>query len=375
VARHRLLYLFNDAPFFLSHRLPVARAAAADGYEVHVATPPSPAAAGLVRHGLTHHPVALTRRGVNPVGQAVSLAAIARLYRRLRPDLIEHATIKPVLYGGLVARVLRQPAVVSWMTGLGFVFISQGGRAALVRRAIAAGYRAALRRPGSWVIFENPDDRDLFAARGLTDPGRTRLIRGAGVDMTVFQPAPEEPGVAVVVLAARMLRDKGVVEFVEAARTLRSSGAVARFVLAGAADPDNPAGLPEAQLRAWRDEGSVEWWGQRDDMAEVFRRAHVVCLPSYREGLPKVLVEAAASGRAIVATDAPGCREVVRHEWNGLLVPVRNAAALAEAIGRLLADPAERARMGVRGRERVEQAFSDRHVIRETLAVYAEATG
>jgi glycosyltransferase involved in cell wall biosynthesis len=371
----RLLYLFNDAPFFLSHRLPVARAAAAGGYEVHVATPPSPAAAALAREGLTHHPIALTRRGVNPAAQLASLVAIARLYRRLRPDLIEHATIKPVLYGGLAAGALRQPAVVSWMTGLGFVFISEGTRARLVRRAVRTGYRTALRRTGSWVIFENPDDRDLFVAAGLTEPSRTRLIRGAGVDMTMFHPTPETPGVPVVVLAARMLRDKGVVEFVEAARTLRSSGAVARFVLVGPADPDNPAGLPEAQLRAWHEEGSVEWWGQRDDMANVFQGTHVACLPSYREGLPKVLVEAAASGRAIVATDAPGCREVVRDQWNGLLVPVRNAAALAEAIGRLLADPAERARMGARGRERVEHQFSDRHIIRETLAVYAEAAG
>jgi glycosyltransferase involved in cell wall biosynthesis len=374
MTRRRLLYLFNDAAFFLSHRLPVARAAA-DAYEVHVATPPSPAAAALGRYGLAHHPIALTRRGVNPAAQVASLVAIARLYRRLRPDLIEHATIKPVLYGGLAARALRLPAVVSWMTGLGFVFISQGGRAALARRAVAGGYRAALRRPGSWVIFENPDDRDLFLADGLTDPGRTRLIRGAGVDMTLFHPVPEPPGVPVVVLGARMLRDKGVVEFVEAARALRAAGTVARFVLAGPADLDNPAGLPEAQLRTWQDEGIVEWWGQRDDMADVLRGAHIVCLPSYREGLPKVLVEAAASGRAIVATDAPGCREVVRHEWNGLLVPVRNAPALAEAIGRLLVDPAERARMGAMGRERVEGPFSDRHVIRETLALYAEAAG
>ena len=369
----RLLYVFNDAPFFLSHRLPVARAAAAEGYDVHVAAPPHPAAAALGQHGLTHHPIRLTRRGVSPGGEVAAVAAIVRLYRRLRPDLIEHATIKPVLYGGLAARVLRQPAVVSWMTGLGFVFISEGARVALLRRAVAAGYRTALQRPGSWVIFENPDDRDLFVARGLSHPGRTRLIRGAGVDMTAFHPVPEEPGVPVVVLPARMLRDKGVVEFVEAARALRSSGVVARFVLVGNADPANPAGLAEAQLRSWHDEGSVEWWGQREDMAAVLRGAHVVCLPSYREGLPKALVEAAASGRAIVTTDAPGCREVVRHEWNGLLVPVRDAAALAQAIGRLLRDPAERARMGARGREWVEERFSDRQVIRETLAVYGEA--
>jgi glycosyltransferase involved in cell wall biosynthesis len=172
-----------------------------------------------------------------------------------------------------------------------------------------------------------------------------------------------------------MLRDKGVIEFVDAARALRSAGGTARFVLVGSADPGNPAGLPEAQLRAWHAEGAVEWWGQREDMPEVLRQAHVACLPSYREGLPKVLVEAAACARAIVATDAPGCREVVRHEWNGLLVPVRDAAALADALGRLLRDPAERARMGARGRTWVEQEFSEQHVIGQTLAVYAEAAG
>jgi len=373
--RGRLLYVFNDAGFFLSHRLPVARAAAAAGYEVHVATPPGPSVAQVQGHGFGHHPIGLTRRGVNPGGELAAFAALARLYRRLRPELIEHATIKPVLYGGLAARLLRQPAVVSWMTGLGFVFISGGARATLVRRFVAAGYRAALDRPAAWVIFENPDDRDLFVSRGLASRDRARLIRGAGVDMDRFHPTPEPPGPPTVVLAGRMLRDKGVIEFVDAARALRSAGGTARFALVGSADPGNPAGLPEAQLRAWHAEGAVEWWGQRDDMPEVLSQAHVACLPSYREGLPKVLVEAAACARAIVATDAPGCREVVRHEWNGLLVPVRDAAALADALGRLLRDPAERARMGARGRTWVEQEFSEQHVIGQTLAVYAEAAG
>ncbi|MGH7512775.1 MAG: glycosyltransferase family 4 protein [Gemmatimonadales bacterium] len=371
----RLLYVFNDAGFFLSHRLPVARAAAAAGYEVHVATPPGAAVAQVEAHGFGHHPIGLTRRGVNPGGELAAVVGLARLYRRLRPGLIEHATIKPVLYGGLTARLLREPAVVSWMTGLGFVFISGGARAALVRRLVAAGYRTALDRRGAWVIFENPDDRDLFVSRGLAPGERTRLIRGAGVDMARFRPTPEQPGAPTVVLAGRMLRDKGVVEFVEAARALRSAGRTARFALVGSADPGNPAGLPETQLQAWHAEGAVEWWGQRDDMPEVLRQAHVVCLPSYREGLPKVLVEAAASARAIVATDAPGCREVVRHEWNGLLVPVRDAAALADAMGRLLSDPAERARMGARGRTRVEEEFSEQYVIGQTLAVYAESAG
>lgn len=367
----RLLYVFNDAAFFLSHRLPIASAASAAGYEVHVATPASEAAGELGAHGFQYHPIGLTRRGSHPRHELAAIGGLVTLYRRLRPGLVEHATIKPVLYGGLAARLVGSPAV-SWMTGLGFVFISTGLRAAVVRGGIGAAYRLALGRSATRVIFENPDDRDLFVSHGMVARERTRLIRGAGVDMHAFRPTPEEPGMPVVVLAARMLWDKGVLEFVDAARALRAEGVSARFVLVGGTDTGNPAAIPDARLRGWRDEGAVEWWGHQRDMAAVFARSHLACLPSYREGLPKMLVEAAAAGRAIVTTDAPGCREVVRHEWNGLLVPVRDAAALAAAIRRILRDPTERVRMGERGRALVQEEFSVARVVQETLAVYAE---
>ena len=370
----RLLYVFNDAGFFLSHRLPVAEAARAAGYEVHVATPAGAAVGGVTARGFIHHPIRLSRRGSNPAAEVGTLAALAALYRRLRPALIEHATIKPVLYGGLAARLTGRPAVVSWMTGLGFVFISTGLRATLVRGGIAAGYRLAFRRSGVRVIFENPDDRAMFVSRGLIAPDRAQLIRGAGVDMRRFHPRPEPPGPPLVVLASRMLRDKGVVEFVEAARLLRAEGVAARFALVGDGDPGNPASVSDSQLHTWRESGAVEWWGHESDMPAVFARAHVVCLPSYREGLPKVLVEASASGRAIVATDVPGCREVVREDRNGLLVPVRDAPALAAAIRRLVQDPAERARLGANGRALAEREFSVEHVVERTLAVYGELT-
>jgi glycosyltransferase involved in cell wall biosynthesis len=375
VSRPRLLYVFNDAAFFVSHRLPVALGARDAGYEVHVATPPGAAEVALAEEGLEHHPIPLDRRGSDPRHELGTLASLARLYRRLRPRLIEHATIKPVLYGGIVARFSGIPAVVSWMTGLGYVFISRGRRASLARAGIEAGYRLALRHRRARVIFENPDDRGLFVSRGLVYGDQTRLIRGAGVDMTVFRPRPEPVGIPTAVLASRMLRDKGVVEFVEAARMLRARGRAARFVLVGGTDPGNPAAVPEATLRQWADSGVVEWVGQREDMPAVIAGANVVCLPSYREGLPKVLVEAAAAGRAIVTTDVPGCREVVRPEENGLLVPPREAAPLATALERLLGDARLRSRMGARGREIAEAEFAVERVVGDTIRLYRELTG
>jgi glycosyltransferase involved in cell wall biosynthesis len=369
----RLLYVFNDAGFFLSHRAPVAEAARKAGYEVHVATPAG-AATEVIAGSFPHHPIALSRRGTGPLREAVSVLELARLYRRLRPELVEHATIKPVIYGGLAARVVRAPATVSWMTGLGFVFISTGVRARVARGVVSSAYRVALHRPRSRVIFENPDDRALFTGLHLVPADRAELIRGAGVDMSRFRPRPEPPGPPLVILASRMLRDKGVEEFVAAARLLRARGEPARFALVGDSDPGNPASIPEGRLRGWGESGVVEWWGQRSDMPEVFAAAHVVCLPSYREGLPKVLVEAAASGRAIVATDVPGCREIVRDGSNGVLVPPRDAPALAAAIARLLDDAPERARMGARGRELAEREFALELVVQQTLAVYRELT-
>ncbi|WP_333843179.1 glycosyltransferase family 4 protein, partial [Pelomicrobium sp.] len=219
------------------------------------------------------------------------------------------------------------------------------------------------------VIVQNPDDAAAVRRLGVT-PERIRLISGAGVDGELFSPRPEPDGAPVVMLASRLLWDKGVGEFVEAARRLAGRG---RFVLVGAPDPDNPASVSEADLRGWVSEGVVEWWGAREDMPAVLNQAHIVCLPSYREGLPKVLLEAMACGRPVIATDAPGCRDCVRDGDNGLLVPIRDAGALAGAIARLLDDPALRRRMGERGRERAVEEFSQERVIAATLAVYREA--
>ncbi len=304
-----------------------------------------------------------------------SLFALYRLYNSLRPDLVHHVTIKPVLYGGTMARLARVPAVVNVVTGLGYVFISRGLKGWLLRNSVKLVYRLALNHPNSRVVFQNPDDRETFVRNGLVDASAAVLIKGSGVDVNEFSPTPEPLGRPLVLLASRLLWDKGVGEYVEAARRLREEGVKARFVLVGDSDFGNPAMVMKGQLEAWHRSGIVEWWGHRDNMSAVFAQAHVVCLPSYREGLPKVLIEGAACGRPIVATDVAGCREIVHDEHNGLLVRPRDAVALADALRRLIENPSDRQRMGLRGREIVMTEFSLAKVIGDTLAVYRELLG
>ena len=364
MARPKLVYLVTEDWYFVSHRLPLAVAAQEAGYAVTVVTRCGDKCAAIRAAGIEVIDFAMARRGLNPFGLMREILFVARLYRRLKPDLVHHVALRPVVVGGLAARLAGVRGVISAIAGMGYAFT--GGRGGVLAAVLRGLLRLVLGR--GIVIVQNPDDRRAVERLGADDQ-RVRLIAGAGVDVLRFSPRPEPEGRPVVLLAARLLWDKGVGEFVEAARQLRDQ---ARFVLVGAPDAGNPASVSEAQLRAWVAEGVIEWWGEREDMPAVFNAAHLVCLPSYREGLPKSLLEAMACGRACVTTDAPGCREAVRHEDNGLLVPVKDAAALAAAIARLLADPAARQRLGARGRARAEAEFSDQRVIAATLAVYRE---
>lgn len=368
----KLLFVVNDAAYFLSHRLSVALAAQQIGFDVHVATPEGHATATIADEGFTYHHIPLTRKGVNPWQELGSIKALVSLYRKLKPDIVHNVTIKPMIYGGIAARTARVPAVVNAVTGLGYVFIARGVKASLLRSAVKLGYRVAFGHRNQRIIFQNPDDSITFLDAGIVIPQDIVLIKGSGVDMSLFTPSPEALGSPAVILASRMLWDKGVEEFVIAAGSLHKKGVKAKFVLVGDTDPGNPAAVPEAQLEVWKSSGIVDWWGKHNDMPAVFARAHIVCLPSYREGLPKVLIEAAACGRAIVTTDTPGCREIVRHGENGLLVPVRDSKALADALRILIENPALRAKMGARGREIAVAEFSQEQVIKETLSVYYE---
>jgi len=370
-AQHlKLLFVVTEDWYFVSHRLPLAVAAQKAGYDVAVATRVGKQGETIRAAGIRLISFNLSRRHGNPVRE---VAALVRLYRRERPDIVHHVALKPIVYGTLAAWVARVPLQVNAVVGLGWLFTSAGGMMRLIRPAARRVLAWLLNARGSLTIVQNPDDRALLI-RSRLPAARIRLIRGAGVDTTSFRPLPAEPpGPVCVVLAARMLWDKGVGEFVEAARLLSQAGVGARFVLVGDPDPGNPASVPEATLRAWNGQNGVEWWGWRDNMPAVFRAAHIACLPSYREGLPKVLLEAAACGLPLVTTNAPGCREVVRDGDNGLLVPVRDAQALAKAFRELIENAGLRSRMGRRGREIVLAEFSQEQIIAEVLAVSGES--
>ncbi len=372
--RSRILFVVNEAGFFLSHRLPVARAAQAAGYDVHVATPEGKGVEKIKACGLTFHAVPLSRRGTLILDEIGSLVSLFRLYRLLRPHLVHHVTIKPVLYGGIMARLARVPAAVNAVTGLGYLFAARGFKVSLLRKVVMWLYGVALRHPNARAIFQNPDDRDMFVKSGILNTSRAVVIKGSGVDMNQFVPNQQiDNGVPMVVFASRMLWHKGVGEFVEAARRLRNKATSARFVLVGDTDSGNPTAVSTETLQNWHREGAVEWWGRQEDMPQVLSRSVVVCLPSaYGEGVPKILIEAAACGRAIVTTDAPGCREVVKHGENGLLVPVGDVVALASALEFLINDPVTCRRMGRRGREIAEAEFGIERVVGETLRLYRE---
>lgn len=366
----KLLYFVTEDWYFCSHRLPLAVAARQAGYDVSVVTRVQEHGEVIRGAGLRLIPLALDRSGKNPVGELRTLRQVTRIYRNVRPDIVHHVALKPVLYGSIAARFARVPVVINALMGLGYLFSSADLAAKLIRPCVEMGLRGLLGR--SRLIVQNPDDRQLILDKRLSTAERVALIRGSGVDLAKFAPMPEPTGIPLVVLPARLLWDKGIREFVDAARQLRRQGVQARFALVGEPDVSNPAAVPPDMLQAWSTEGAIELWGWRTDMAEVLAQAHIVCLPSYREGLPKALLEAAACGRPLVSCDVPGCREIVQHGVNGLLVAPRDAAALAAALHQLLQDAKQRTEFGRQGRRLVAAEFSVESVIAQTLALYRE---
>jgi glycosyltransferase involved in cell wall biosynthesis len=372
-----LLYVVNVAWFFCLHRLHLARAALAAGFDVHVATAPDFAehVEQIKAEGLNFHELELKRGRWSVLEERRLTASLYKLYREIRPDIVHHVTIKPVLCGTLAARLAGVPAVVNSVSGLGFVFTAADKWASLRRLAVSLCYKVLLARAQIRVIFENSDDLKMFLDRRIIDPAQAVLIRGAGVDLQRFRPSPPRSGIPLVVLPARMLWDKGVREFCAAAATVRASGVQARFALVGGVDNENPAAVPETWLSEQRRGGVVEWWGWREDMAAVYAAAHVVCLPSYREGLPTVLLEAAACGCALVTTDVPGCREVVRDGETGLKVPARDPMALAQALRKIILDDSLRARLSAAAQVHVAAGFSAEHVRTATIQLYRGLMG
>lgn len=372
----RVLLFANTDWYLFNFRQSLARALRDGGHEVLLVSPPGPYGEKLRELGYRWEPAPMVRRSLNPVREFGLVQWLRRLIAREQVDLVHAFTIKCAVYGSIAARLEGIPARVNAVAGMGYVFISNAPRALILRPIIRSLFRYALGGEGARLILQNPDDVDMFAHARLVKPNLVRLIPGSGVDCSRFIPAPMRDrgreGRFRVVLPARLLWDKGLTEYVRAARLLRDRGEPIDFLLAGQPDPGNPAAVPEGVIRGWVEEGVIQWLGHVKDMPELFQSVHAVVLPSYREGLPKGLIEAAACALPLVTTDVPGCREVVTDGEDGLLVPAKDAKALAEAIARLRGDPVLCIRLGAAARQKALTHFEESSVVRQTLDVYRE---
>jgi glycosyltransferase involved in cell wall biosynthesis len=354
----KILLCANTSWYLYNFRFHLLKTLVSSGYDVHLLSPPDEFTQFLTDAGFNWHSFPISRKGMNPIKEIITIIALKKMYGQIQPKIVFHFTPKCVLYGSAVAKSLRIPKIVNTITGLGYLFSLPKTKFPIIRAIIRLFYRYSL--GGSNVIFQNPDDLAEFIDRKIIQKEQGILISGSGVNIDRFIPKEESTGIPIVILLSRLIKEKGIFEFVEASRLLRSRKIEARFVLVGQIDEGNPSTITVNQINQWVEEGVVEWWGWRNDPEKVFQQSSLVCLPSYyREGTPKSLIEAAASGRAIIASDTPGCREIVRNNHNGLLIQPKNSLILAEAIQKLLLDPDLRTKMGRNGREMVEKGFQN----------------
>jgi glycosyltransferase involved in cell wall biosynthesis len=366
----RILYVVTEDWYFLSHRLPMARAAKAAGYEVHVATRIKDGRARIEEEGFTSHALSWSRGSLSPVGSFSATRELRRLFRTVQPDIVHNVALKPVLLGTLASLGLSRIAVVNALTGLGSVFVDDDGSGAFTRRVVEFALKHLLKRARSCTVVQNPDDRRFLLDLGVPADAIT-IIAGSGIDLDRYQALPEPPPPVTAAFVGRMLRHKGVMTLVDAFRLVTDRGVKLRLLLAGDCDQENPGSLAPEQLREFASAFGIVWRGHVTDIREVWREAHFAVQPSRGgEGLPKSLLEAAACGRAMVATDVPGCREVAIEGETALTVPVDDAEALAAAMTRLAEDAALRARFGAAARRLVEQKFSADAIGQETVALY-----
>jgi glycosyltransferase involved in cell wall biosynthesis len=365
----KILYLVSEDWYFMSHRLPMARAAQKAGYEVHVATRVGEYADAIQREGFLLHPIHWRRGNMNPVRLLAAVLETRRIYKRVQPDLVHHVAVVPTLIGSVAALGLPM-ARLNALAGLGFAFTSDKAKARIMRPVARHLLRWLLNRPNSTVLVQNPDDYAVAAKLGVPEQS-IALIAGSGVDVDALIPLPEPAGPFTVGYVGRLLDDKGVRTLVRAHELLAQRGIAINTLLAGEPDPSNPASIPDHVLANWRRLPNVQLLGHVRDIRSVWTQAHVAVLPSRREGLPKSLLEAAASGRPLIATDVPGCREIARNGVNALLVPWDNPEAIAEAIERLMNNRDLRAQFGAAGRQIVVSEYSSRRIASDTAALYA----
>ena len=367
-----IVYFVSEDWYFCSHRLPIARKALAEGFKVVVITKVSKHKDAIESEGFELAPIEIKRGGMNLFSELKTISELYSYYKKYNPDIVHHVAIKPVIYGTLVAQFIGSIKIVNAMAGLGYIFISNKKKVKLLRFFIHQLFRFLFRSKNSQLILQNKDDLEYFLKNKLVNNDNVAIIRGSGVNIEQFTFMNEVKDTPIVMLASRMLWDKGVGEFVEAARILKQEGVEARFVLTGENDSENPASISNKQLNEWNKSDAVEWWGGKNNMHEILTQACIVCLPSYREGLPKVLLEAASCGRPVIATNVPGCREIVHNGENGILVPLKDSSSLASAIKELINNPEKRKIMGNDGRKLVESEFSEEIVVSQTLEVYQE---
>lgn len=369
----KLLFIVNVDWFFISHRLPIALAAIKQGYEVHIACGITDRKSELEALGIIVHPLSISRSGTSLFKELKVIKEMNLVVKQVTPDTVHLVTIKGAIYGGLVTRFKKVNVRVASISGLGFVFIDKSIKAGILRFLVTKLYRIALNSSNTRVIFQNENDKNIFIENKIIEPKQSLIVRGSGVDLVTYRYLPEPEGEKVIMFLARLLKDKGLVEFCDAAVALKKSGFKGRFVLVGDIDLHNPNSLSQEELNNYISSGHIEHWGFTIDAAETIAKSHIMVLPSYREGLPKSLIEAAACGRAVITTDVPGCRDAITPNETGILIPVKSSEAIIHAI-QILCDKDEiRMKMGKKGRALAESCFDIADVIETHLKLYKEA--
>ena len=364
-----LLMILNEIDWFWSHRLPLVKAVLEKGWSFTLATAGASQDQGIKDLGVQTFDLPDHTNAYNMFLHLSIMRSIKKAIQQTQPDIVHAITIRHAFYTGIAARFMGYKPLVLTVAGLGSLFSRKTFKASFLRLIAKPLLRFAFDRSGVFLVFQNPDDQKALIDNGIVKAKRTTVIKGSGVDIKAFQPAPIiQDNKSVIVFASRLLKEKGIAEFVAAARLLKDR---ADFVVAGDVYAKNPHSLTREEIQAWHDEGVIEWLGQYSDMASLFSRSSLVVLPSYYgEGVPKVLLEAMACGRAIITTDLPGCRETVDHESNGLLIPGQDVDALVKAITHMLDNPTLLKSYGEAGRKKVEGEFTTGAVVEQTLSVY-----
>ncbi len=367
----KLLFFVTEDWYFCSHRLPIARAAFQNGLDIVIVTRVNTHGQFIKNEGFKLIPLNINRSGKNPFYDIFTFFSLIKIYKKEKPDIVHHVSLKPVLYGSWAARLTGVPHIVNALAGLGHVFIDKGFKAFLLKKIVKLAFKLALSPKNVRVILQNPDDLNLFIREHILTKKQITLVKGSGVDTKIFYPETKKPEIPIVVLVARMLWSKGAGDFFQAAKILREKEVPVRMVLVGEPDPINPASVPVERLKSWSSSSIIEWWERREDIPDILKQSTIAVLPSsYGEGVPKSLIEAASVGLPIVTYDVPGCREIVRNRENGFLVPLNDIKGLVCAIEKLLKNAALRQKMGKKSREIVINEFSEEIVVKQTMDLY-----